>query len=55
MNVLFLFSVLGSLGSNSFVEVSLNDAWQNLRNGVIKQLFQVSIKYDKNVSIYIGA
>lgn len=40
----------GSLGSNSFVEVPLTDAWQNLRNGVIKQLFQISIKYDKNVS-----
>lgn len=41
-----------SLGSNSFVEVPLTDAWQNLRNGVIKQLFQISIKYDKNTQTY---
>ncbi|XP_062619530.1 uncharacterized protein LOC134281083 [Saccostrea cucullata] len=41
-----------SLGSNPFVEVSLPDAWQNLKNGVIKQLFQISVKYDKNTKTY---
>lgn len=41
-----------SLGSNSFVEVPLSDAWQNLRNGVVKQLFQVNIQYNKNTQTY---
>ncbi|XP_056019753.1 uncharacterized protein LOC130054319 [Ostrea edulis] len=41
-----------TLGSNAYVEVPLLDAWQNLRNSVIKKLFQVSIKYDKNSQVY---
>ncbi|KAK3090768.1 hypothetical protein FSP39_014480 [Pinctada imbricata] len=44
-----------TLGGNAYQEVQLQQAWQNLRNAVIKRLVKINIAFDKNTQTYTAS